>query len=403
MEDELIQVIAIADPNLEAPGIKLAESHGIPVYADAGEAMRACKEYPDCIIYNLTHDDAIAAEVQKVFGNKNVTSGIEAKLIWQMVTNLKRIKGELEKSQGQLSAIIYNAMDGIITINEAGEIQGFNPAAEEIFGYSQQEVLGKNVKMLMPEPVRSEHDAYIERYLETGHGKIIGVSGREVTAVRKNGEQFSMELSASDMVLRGERYFVGIIRDATERKLAEQKIMHLAHHDYLTDLPNRTLFLDRLERSISQAKRSHHKAAVLFLDLDGFKCVNDTLGHGAGDLLLQEVAARLKKIVRDSDTVARMGGDEFTIVLNNIGSDENAALIANNIIMSLSEPCDLKGQRCHVGCSIGIAMFPNDAKEFEKLLSHADEAMYLAKHSGKSTYKFYQDVVPRPCLNQELA
>jgi len=392
IEDELVEVVAIVDPNVDAPGIKMAASHGIPTYVDAGEALRACKDYADCIIYNLSHDDAIAAEVHKVFGSKNVTSGLEAKLIWQMVTNLKRLKNEFERSQSQLQAIIHNAMDGIITITESGDIQGFNPAAEKIFGYSQQEVIGQNVKMLMPEPVRSEHDGHLNRYLHTGETHILGVPGREVTAVRKNGELFPMELSASEMVLRGERYFAGIVRDVTERRLAEQKISHLAHHDYLTDLPNRALFVDRLEHSISLAKRSDYKEAVLFLDLDGFKKINDTLGHGAGDLLLQEVALRLKKVIRSSDTVARVGGDEFTFVLNNIGDDEHAALVAKNIIVALSEPFDLQGQECHVGGSIGISLFPEDADDFETLLTQADEAMYLAKQSGKNTYKFFRDL-----------
>ncbi len=221
----------------------------------------------------------------------------------------------------------------------------------------------------------------------------MGVSGREVVAVRKNGEQFPMEVSISEMVLGGLRYFVGIVRDITERKLAEQKIAHLAHYDYLTDLPNRALFLGCLEHSMLLAKRNNYKAAVLFLDLDGFKQVNDTLGHDAGDLLLQGVSKRLKGIIRESDTVARVGGDEFTFVLNNIQSSEGAAVVAGKIIAALSEPFDLKGQRCHVGGSIGIAMFPDDASDLDQLIRQADEAMYLAKQSGKNIHKFYPDVL----------
>lgn len=393
MEDSMVKVIAIADPDSAAPGIKLAKSHGIPTYTDAVEALHACKNYPDCIVYNLSHDDSIVAEVGKIFGEKRVASGLEVNLFWQMVTNLKQIKGELEKSQNQLQAIIHNAMDGIIMINEAGAILGFNPAAEQIFGYTQQEVLGKNLNMLMPEPVRSEHDSYINSYIETGIAKIIGICGREVTAVRRNGEQFPMELSASEMVLGGLRYFVGIVRDITERKLAEEKIAHLAHYDYLTDLPNRALFLNSLEHSILLAKRKNYKVAVLFLDLDGFKQVNDTLGHYAGDLLLRGVSNRLKEIIRASDTVARVGGDEFIFVLNEIGSDENAALMANKIISALSAPFELKGQQCRVGGSVGISMFPDDATDSEMQIKQADEAMYLAKQSGKNTYKFYRDLL----------
>ena len=393
LEDKLVEVIAIADPHPGAPGIKLAKSHGIPTYTDAGEALRACKGYPDCIIYNLSHDEAITAEVNKVFGDKRVASGLEVNLFCQMVTNMKQIKGELEKSQNQLQAIIHNAMDGIITINEAGEIQGFNPAAEQIFGYSQQDVLGHNLNMLMPEPTRSEHDSYISRYIQTGEAKIIGAYGREVTAVRRNGEQFPMELSASEMVLGGLRYFIGIIRDITERKQAEEKIAHLAHYDFLTDLPNRALFLDNLEHAISLAKRNKYKVAVLFLDLDGFKKVNDTLGHDAGDLLLRGVSKRLKQTIRASDTVARVGGDEFIFVLNEIGSDGNAALAANKIITALSEPFELKGQQCRVGGSIGISLYPDGSTDPETLIKQADDAMYLAKQSGKNTHKFYRDVL----------
>ena len=137
---------------------------------------------------------------------------------------------------------------------------------------------------------------------------------------RKNGEEFPMEMSVSEMVLGGHRYFIGIARDITDRKRAEKKIAHQAHYDYLTDLPNRALFLDILDHSVALAKRNKHKVAVLFLDLDGFKKINDTLGHDAGDLLLEGVSHRLKQPIRDSDTVARVGGDEFILVLDNIDS-----------------------------------------------------------------------------------
>ncbi|PIX04442.1 MAG: PAS domain S-box protein [Gallionellales bacterium CG_4_8_14_3_um_filter_54_18] len=392
LEDTLVKVIAIADPNPSAPGIQLANQHGIPSYLDAVVALQAGKHYPDCIVYNLSHDDSIADEVSKIFAGKRVASGPEVKLFWQMVMNLKQTKGELEKSQNQLQSIIHNVMDGIITLSETGEIQGFNPAAEQIFGHLQQEALGKNVKILMPESVHTEFDAYLYQYLHANHGKTSGIRGCEVIAIRKNGEQFPMELSVSEMVLGGMRYFIGIVRDMTERKQAEQKIAHLAHYDYLTDLPNRALFLDNLEHSLSLAKRNQYKVAAMFLDLDGFKKINDTLGHAAGDLLLQGVSKRLKQTIRTSDAVARVGGDEFTFVLNDIGADENASLVARKIITALSAPFDLDGQPSYVGASIGIAIYPDDAQNTEALVKQADEAMYLAKQSGKNTSRFYQEV-----------
>lgn len=396
LEDNLVQVIAIADTNPDAQGLRLAKNNGIPTYTDAALAILACKDHLDCIVYNLSHDDSIAGQVSQVFGGKRVASGPEVKLFWQMIMNLKQTKGELEKSQGQLQAVIQNVMDGIITINESGQIQGFNPAAEQIFGYSLQDILGKSIKVLLSEPDQAEHDAYIHQHLHTEQGGIPGVRGREMLAIRKNGEPFPMELSLSKMVLGGQNYFVGIARDITERRLAEQKIAHLAHYDFLTDLPNRALFLNSLVRSLSLAKRNNYKVAVFFLDLDGFKKINDTLGHDAGDILLQQVAGRLKKTIRASDTVARVGGDEFTFVLNNPGSEEDISLLANKIIATLSEPFDLNGRLCHVGGSIGISLFPDDAQSLEQLVTQADSAMYLAKQSGKNTYKFHREVSGGP-------
>jgi diguanylate cyclase (GGDEF)-like protein/PAS domain S-box-containing protein len=393
MEDSVAKVVAIADSDPEAPGLKLAKAHGIATYTDAIQALQACKDYADCIVYNLSHDDTVAEAAFKVFGDRRVASGPEVKLFWQMVTNLKQIKGELERSQNQLQSIIRNVMDGIITINERGEIEGFNPAAEDVFGYTQQEVMGKNVSLLMPEPDRGSHDGYINRYVSTGHSHVLGVRGREVKAVRKNGEEFPMELSASEMMLGGHRYFIGIMRDITERKRAELKISHLAHYDYLTDLPNRALFLDILNHSVQLAKRNESKVAAMFLDLDGFKKINDTLGHDAGDLLLKEVSKRLKLSVRSADTVARVGGDEFVLVLDNIGSEENARSVANKLIAALAQPFELKGQSCHVGGSIGIALYPDDSQDATELVKQADEAMYLAKQSGKNNSKFYRELM----------
>jgi diguanylate cyclase (GGDEF)-like protein/PAS domain S-box-containing protein len=392
IEDEHVEVLGIVDPSPDAVGIRLAESRGIPVYSHVSQALPHCMPYPDCIVYNLTHDDSVAAEVNRVFGNKRVTSGLEAKLFWQIVTNLKRIKGELESSQNQLNAIIHHAMDGIVTIDAAGRIIGFNPAAEEIFGYTQAEVAGKSVRRLLPPEMQTHYRAHIRGILQSRKKGSTGIRGQDVVAIRKNGKQFPMELSASEMKIGDQRFFVAIVRDVTERKLVEQKIKHTAHHDHLTGLPNRILFIDRLEQGILQAKRSEHRTAILFLDLDGFKRINDTLGHGAGDQLLKEVASRLQSVIRESNTVARMGGDEFTLVLNDIGSHVNAATVAQKIIDVLSEQFKLNETGCHIGGSIGISIYPDHATDCEALLRMADEAMYAAKKNGKNTYRFYQNL-----------
>lgn len=395
LEYSLVNVIGIVDINLDMPGILLAKQHGIATYQDDIQGLAACKDYPDCIIYNLSHDESIAEKAAAMLGGKRVTGGSEVKLFWQIVTNLKEMKRELETSQGQLQAIIHNVMDGIVTINSEGEIQGFNPAAEAIFGYTQREVLGKNMQMLMPEPHRSLHDGFLKRYVDSGESAILGIRGREMTALRKNGEEFPMEISASEMQLGGNRYFIGIIRDITERKRAEHKIAHLAHFDSLTDLPNRASLMDILDHSLALAKRNTQKMAVLFLDLDGFKAINDTLGHQSGDLLLQGVSKRLKESIRDSDAVARVGGDEFILVLENVEFKESAQQVAVKIIAALAEPFNLGVQLGHVGGSIGISMFPDNAESKEALIKQADLAMYLAKQSGKNTSRFYEEVVEK--------
>lgn len=397
LEDRTANVICVVDPKPEAQGIKIAQAHGIPTCASVAEALHACRDYKDCIVYNLTHDDAIAGEVAKVFENKKVTGGAEARLFWQIVTNMKETKKQLEQNQRHLQAIIHNAMDGIITINERGEIEAFNPAAERIFGYAQHEVLGRNLSMLMPEPARGEHEHYINRYLQTGNHRIIRVAGREVTALRRNGEHFPMELSVSEMVSGGQCHFIGMVRDVTERKQAEQKIAYQAHHDYLTGLPNRALFLDRLEHACSAARRNGSRGALLFLDLDGFKQVNDSLGHEVGDLLLKEVAKRLLAVTRAADTLARMGGDEFTMLLDN-ADEEEAASAASRIIAQLSSPFDLHG-RLKVGCSIGIALFPDDTEDCCGLIRRADQAMYLSKQRGKNTYTIHAAYSPGMSIN----
>jgi len=339
-------------------------------------------------VYNLSHDDSVADAAERIFGDKRVAGGTEVKLFWQMIMNLKQIKLDLEKSQNQLRAIIHNVMDGIITLDEAGKIQGFNPAAEKIFGYAEQAVLGTDIGMLAP-ALGAEADG--------GNGTRqvlmdkLGQRGIETPGQRADGGTFPMEMSLSEMHLGGVRYFIGIVRDITERKQAEEKIAHLAHHDFLTGLPNRAYFAEILQHSIALGARSHNKLAVMFLDLDGFKKINDTLGHEAGDLLLQGVAQRLQATVRQSDVVARIGGDEFILLLEHIAGPENAAAVAQKIIANLTPEFDLNGTPGRVGASIGIALYPQHGEGAEELLRRADEAMYQSKQSGKNTYRFTPD------------
>ncbi len=179
-------------------------------------------------------------------------------------------------------------------------------------------------------------------------------------------------------------------REITVRKQVEERIRYMASHDELTGLPNRALFADRLQNAQKLAARNTQKLAVLFIDLDGFKAVNDTFGHKAGDRLLQEIAQRLQSAVRESDTVARVGGDEFIVLINAVHGDADATMVASKIIESVGLPVDLGETQAKVGCSIGISIFPDHSKETEKLIAYADAAMYDIKKSGKNAYAVYQ-------------
>jgi diguanylate cyclase (GGDEF)-like protein/PAS domain S-box-containing protein len=294
----------------------------------------------------------------------------------------------LRDSESRVQAMLNNVDEGIVTISQTGEIELFNPGAERLFGFSNEEAVGKNVSLLMPEPYRSAHDSYLERYLNTGEAHVIGSVGREVTAQRKNGERFPMDLRVSDFYLAGHRHFIGVMRDNTQRKAAEAKILHLANHDALTGLPNRNLATDRIRQTIARAQRSGTPFAVMFLDLDQFKTVNDSLGHSVGDLLLQEVAGRIRACLREEDTVGRQGGDEFIVLLSSLSRSQDAAVVAHKILNALSAPCSINGKELHTSASIGIAVYPEDGDDVETLLKNSDTAMYRAKESGRNNYQF---------------
>lgn len=300
---------------------------------------------------------------------------------------LQRTLEALSLEGFKLHKILEMAGEGIVSIDATGKIQSFNRAAQNIFGYSEAEVINQNVTVLIPHPHRDSHDEYLTRYLQTGQANVLGKT-MEFQGLRKEGTIFPMELTLTEVKLGDTHMFTAVLRDVSEQKLAQQRIEHLAHYDTLTNLPNRSLFLDRLQQSIIVAKRNKQGIALLFLDLDGFKQVNDTFGHHFGDLLLIKVAERLNLSVRESDTLARLGGDEFTFILNDAHGRQDVAVVADKVIESINVPFDLKGHAVHIGISIGIARYPKDADTAAMLIVVADRAMYAAKHAGKNTYRF---------------
>lgn len=292
---------------------------------------------------------------------------------------------QLQSSETRVRAVVDCVDQGILVINEKGIIESFNPAAERIFGYAARDAIGKNIASLIIEP---SGEAQTNNYRSTEPAAIIGEE-REATGLHKDGSSFPVDLRMSEMRLEERHLFIGTVRDITERKEAEQRILHLATHDVLTSLPNRVLLYDRINQAITQAHRSGNCVGVIFVDLDKFKVVNDSLGHDTGDLLLQAVAAKLSMTLRETDTVARQGGDEFIIVVPGLGHPEDTAVIAQKLLASLSEPFMVKTYELHTGASIGISIYPHDGEDVATLMKNSDTAMYHAKESGRNNYQFF--------------
>ena len=299
----------------------------------------------------------------------------------------------LQEQADYTQAVLDNIVDGLITIDQRGLIASFNPAAEQIFGYTTAEVVGHNVKMLMPSPHREAHDGYLRDYVDNGHSRVIGI-GRELRGQHKSGRLFPIELAVSQITRGGVPMFVGLVRDITRRKAAEQEIERLAFYDPLTQLPNRRLLMDRLQHAMSTSKRNGQYGALLFMDLDNFKNLNDTAGHAVGDQLLQQVAERLVSTLREGDTIARLGGDEFVVILEGLHEDaEHAATRAEGVVEKIHQVLSQRyrlGDRDYLNSpSIGVTLFIDHEHSLDDLLKQADLAMYQAKSAGRNTFRFF--------------
>lgn len=301
---------------------------------------------------------------------------------------------ELREKEEKLRAVIDAALDCIITINGEGNITEFNRAAERTFGYRSDEVVGRNLaEIIIPPAYRARHLAGMKHFMATGESRIFD-KRLEMTAIRADGSEFPAELTITRLNREGTPLLTGFLRDITDRKQAEDEIHSLAFFDPLTGLPNRRLMRDRLQHALTSSARHHNHGAILFIDLDNFKTLNDTRGHDIGDLLLIEVAVRLQTCIRTDDTVTRLGGDEFVVVLENLKEDVHLAaveaeLVGEKICQLLSQPYMLKGFEYHSTCSIGIGLFHDASLSVDELLKRADTAMYEAKRAGRNTVRFF--------------
>ncbi|HEC58042.1 hypothetical protein LCGC14_0627120 [marine sediment metagenome] len=306
-----------------------------------------------------------------------------------MVDGFNNLLAESHQNALRTQTIINTALDAVVQINHHGLINDWNQQAEVIFGWTKTEVLGRKLsKLIIPEQYRQAHAEGLKGFLTLGIKKVIDTRF-EITALHRDGHEFPIELGISHIKTKDGYDFCAFIRDITDKKHTDELIWTQANFDALTGLPNRQMFHDRLEQEIKNATRSKNTLALMFLDLDHFKQVNDSLGHIMGDLLLTETAQRISYCVRDSDTVARLGGDEFTVILPELSNFIDAEHIAKHILHQLALPFQIDDKVVHISTSIGITLFPNDAETSEELIKNADQAMYQAKHNGHNGFSYF--------------
>ena len=299
-------------------------------------------------------------------------------------------EARLRSSRELLRSIMETAPDAVVCIDETGAIMTWNAAAERIFGFREGDVLGEDLKLVLQNGDDILRTGTVRGFLDRSLPSL-STEPRDVIATRKDGTNFNAEIAIAGWESEDGRCISAFVRDVTEKRQSEEHIRFLAHHDSLTELPNRTLFNDRLAQSLALARRDNSKVGLMLLDLDNFKQTNDTLGHASGDRLLRVIANRLQAQKRETDTVARLGGDEFALILPQFRSAADTETLATRLIDIVGEPVEIDGHEVQVGASIGVALFPDDGDDIDQMITHADMAMYQAKEDGRNTYRLYAE------------
>lgn len=304
----------------------------------------------------------------------------------------------LLRNKSRFKAMIDAAMDAVVEIDKAGNVTHWSHQAESMFGWRAHEVIGEPLHtLIIPEHLREAHLQGVQRHQAGCRNPIIH-KRFEVQALRRDGSQFPAELTISSIELQDGSAYCAFIRDITEQKQAAVLLKNLAHYDTITGLPNRVLFQDRLNQETKQSRRTGLPTAVMFLDIDHFKEINDKLGHDQGDVLLRQTAERLNACLRNTDTIARFGGDEFVVILSQLHDLESVDQIAERMLETMTAPFYLNGEVAYVSVSIGIAIFPIDTDSYEELIKNADQAMYLVKKSGRNNYTYFTSAMQETAL-----
>ncbi|MGB0713400.1 MAG: putative bifunctional diguanylate cyclase/phosphodiesterase [Gammaproteobacteria bacterium] len=377
-------------------GVLVLDEGGVALFANPAAAVLLNRPVDGIVGHGVglpisgEGDQEVELEVPGV-ETRSVLMGV-SRIEWQgrpanlvSLWDISEIKASQDRLR-QAAAVFESTLEGVIITDALNRIQNVNRAFTRISGYSEAEVLGCTPAMFRADPGNEDFDSIRVSVDETGRWQ------GEVAYRRKSGEVFPAWMSIS--AVRDEEgdllYLVGVLSDITEVKESEERLRHMAHFDSLTDLPNRVLFHSRLDHAIDRARRGRNRVAVIYLDLDDFKMVNDSLGHGAGDELLRAMGSRMVNALRVDDTVARLSGDEFAVVIEGVADVAGVLTVASKVHGILNEPVTLSsGQVARVGASLGIAFYPDDGEGSVELMRNADVAMYRAKEPGREKIQVY--------------
>ena len=350
-------------------------------------------EYFISIIKNVQEQKEAEASLAKL--HKELESRVETRtkdlqlaneMLSASIAQQLRFEQELRRREAELQMVLQNANDAYVCIDHHGVIRDWNQQAEHTFGWSREEAIGRPLdETIIPAQMRDAHKTGLARYLATGKHHVLN-QHIELTAVRRDGMTLPVEVRISPLFIDGKTIFSAFLHDITERKQAEAIREYEATHDALTGLQNRRGMFNLLPEAIARAKRTQTSLALLYIDLDGFKKINDAHGHDTGDTVLRVIGTRLQESIRQTDTAVRLGGDEFTIVLENIKhGTPDANIIAQKILKAIQQPIEIGSITAALSASIGIAIHhADDIINADQLISQADSAMYEAKNTGKA-------------------
>lgn len=374
------------------------------------EIKQATAGHAVAVEFNITVSDGSELSVYASFVPTLIDGNFSGVvLLINDITELKATQNALHDEKEHLRVTLNSIGDAVISTDLAGRVTYMNPIAESITGWYKNEAQGKPIEEVMP--LMDSSMKYALRnpiYLALEEQRMVGMALNS-SLRRRDGQYFEVEDSAAP-IRNQEGSIKGAIivfHDVSEARAMALKMSHLANHDALTNLPNRMLLQDRAEQALANARRKGEKVALLVVDIDHFKIINDSVGHSVGDVLLQAIAKRLKQYSRSIDTVSRHGGDEFIVLLPDVSSVEQVALYANRLMEVVSEAIWVDQQRYVLASSIGISIFPDDANDMEAMYRHADSAMYQAKQSGRNRWQFFSteletQVLQRHTLEQYM-